>query len=66
MKLLDQDGLRAKGIPYSRVQIWRLEKRGDFPRRVQIGAARHGWAEHEVDAWISSRIAARDRDHTPA
>jgi prophage regulatory protein len=60
MKLLPYDDLRSRGIPYSKVQIWRLEKRGDFPRRVPLGPGRHAWAEDEVDSWIRSRIAARD------
>ena len=49
-----------KGIPYSKTQIWRLEKRGQFPRRVRIGAGRHGWVESEIDQFIADRIAARD------
>lgn len=61
MKLLSYDDLRlVKGIPYSKVQLWRLEKLEKFPKRVPMGPGRHGWAEHEIDAWIASRIAARD------
>jgi prophage regulatory protein len=61
MKLLSYDDLKpAKGIGYSKVQLWRLEKRGEFPKRVPLGGNRHGWAEHEIDAWIQARIAARD------
>jgi prophage regulatory protein len=60
MVLLDYDDLRARGIPYSRVHIWRLERAGDFPKRVPIGRARHGWLETEIDAWIKAKIAARD------
>jgi prophage regulatory protein len=61
MKLLSYDDLKpAKGIQYSKVQIWRLEKLGKFPKRIEIGPGRRAWAEHEIDAWIASRIAARD------
>jgi prophage regulatory protein len=60
MTLLDYDGLRARGIPYSRVHVWRLEKTGEFPKRVAIGRARHAWLETEVDAWIKAKVAARD------
>ena len=61
MKLLSYDDLRPlKGVPYSKVQLWRKEKVGDFPKRVPIGAGRHGWVESEIDEWIAARIAARD------
>jgi prophage regulatory protein len=63
MKLLTYDDLKPqKGIPYSKVQLWRLEKLSKFPKRIPMGAARHGWAEHELDAWIAERIAARDSE----
>ena len=61
MRLLSYDELKpTKGISYSKCQLWRLEKKGGFPKRVALGANRHGWAEHEVDAWIRERIAERD------
>jgi prophage regulatory protein len=61
MKLLAYDDLRpTKGIGYSKVQFWRLERVGKFPKRVPLGANRHGWADHEIDAWIAERIRARD------
>ena len=37
--------------------IWRQERAGDFPARVQItegGAV--GWYEDEVDRWINERV----------
>jgi len=38
MKLLCYDDLKpAKSIQYSKVQIWRLEKQGKFPKRIEIG-----------------------------
>lgn len=66
MTLLDYDGLRARGIPYSRVHIWRLERAGNFPKRVPIGRARHGWLETEIDAWIKAKAAARDTSQDAA
>jgi prophage regulatory protein len=66
MVLLSYSDLRAKGIPYSTVHIWRLEKAGEFPKRVPIGRARHGWLETEIDAWIADRVAARDATEVAA
>jgi prophage regulatory protein len=61
MKILTYEDLRpVKGVPYSRVQLWRLEKQKRFPKRVTLGPGKHGWPEHEIDAWIESRIRARD------
>ena len=39
----------------SRVTIWRLEKRGMFPPRLQVGRNRTGWIEEEVKAWLNAR-----------
>jgi prophage regulatory protein len=43
---------------YSAVQIWRLERAGFFPKRVQLSPAGMavGWYEDEVSAWILSRV----------
>jgi len=39
--------------------IWRREKAGQFPRRIQITeSGLVGWYEDEVDLWISDRIRA--------
>ncbi|MBC2713983.1 MAG: AlpA family phage regulatory protein [Desulfobacteraceae bacterium] len=35
--------------------IWRLEKAGKFPKRLQLGDNSVGWLEHEVLEWIASR-----------
>lgn len=60
MQLLDHDGLRAKGIKYSKPQLWRLVKAGTFPAPIKLGAGRNAWVEDEIDRWIADRIAARD------
>jgi prophage regulatory protein len=63
MKLLAYADLKhVKGIGYSKVQIWRLEKVGEFPKRVPLGRARHAWLESEIDAWIGVRVRARQGD----
>ena len=43
-------------VPYSDTQIWRLEKKGEFPERVQLGPGAVAWFEDEVDAWIAERL----------
>lgn len=38
----------------SRSTIWRLERRGTFPRHRRISLNAVGWLEEEVDQWIRS------------
>ena len=45
-------------VALSDVQIWRLEKQGRFPRRIQLGANSVGWRLSEVMHWIEQRAAA--------
>lgn len=44
----------------SRSEIYRRIAAGDFPKPIKLGERASAWAEHEVTAWIASRIAARD------
>jgi prophage regulatory protein len=57
--ILYPDLKRLKGIPYCRDHLARLERRGKFPARVQVGERRVGWLEEEIDAYIAERVAAR-------
>lgn len=43
----------AKRTALSRVTIWRLEREGRFPKRVQLGTNSVAWVEAEVDEWIA-------------
>jgi prophage regulatory protein len=61
MRLLDYDGLRSKGIKWSKPHLWRKERAGEFPKRVPLGVRSHGWDEQEIDGWIAARKAARER-----
>ena len=50
-------------VPYSRVHILRLEKMGEFPRRIRLGPSptgRVGWRLSEIMQWIEERAAERD------
>jgi len=46
-------------VPYSASHIWRLERSGQFPQRVRLGANRVAWLKCEVDGWVESKLAAR-------
>jgi prophage regulatory protein len=61
MVLLEYSELRAKkGISFSKQHIWRLMKRGIFPRAIKPGLKENTWVEAEIDAYIEARMAARD------
>ena len=40
--------------------VYRLARRGQFPRPIKIGLHASAWLESEVDAFIVGRIAERD------
>ena len=42
----------------SNVTRWRMEKRGEFPRRRQISPNRVAYLESEVLEWMDSRPAS--------
>ena len=46
-------------VPLSHVTIWRMEKGGKFPKRVQIGGNAVGWLASEVNQWIKQKAAER-------
>jgi prophage regulatory protein len=48
-------------VPFSMVHVWRLEGRGEFPRRIRLGPNSVGWFADEVAAWCESRIRAGGR-----
>jgi prophage regulatory protein len=39
----------------SRSTIWRLERRGVFPKHRRLSANAVGWLEPEIDEWVRSR-----------
>ena len=51
--------IRAKEVQnltgLSRTTLWRFENKGEFPRRVSLGASNVGWKLSEVQRWISER-----------
>ncbi len=46
----------------SRVTRWRLERRGDFPKRRQISPNAMGWLESELMSWMKARAEGKPFD----
>lgn len=42
------------GLGYT--SIYRLENKGEFPKRRQLSPGRVAWVKAEVEAWLASRI----------
>lgn len=42
-------------VGLSRTTIWRLEKSGQFPKRVRLGQNSVGRLKGDVDTWLESR-----------
>jgi prophage regulatory protein len=55
--LSKQNVLDRVGVNH--VTLWRMEKRGEFPKHVQISTGRVGWLESEVNAWIAALAEKR-------
>lgn len=43
-------------------QIYALTKKGNFPAQITISKRAVAWLDHEVHAWIESRVRASRGD----
>ena len=59
MRILSKRQLKEL-VLYSPQHVARLEKAGQFPKRVQLGPNRVGWVEDEVLDWLQSRLDRRE------
>ena len=57
-QLIDKKEL-TKLVKYSPQHIARLEKAGQFPKRLRLGQNRVAWLLSEVEDWIEERLAKR-------
>ena len=58
LKLLRFPAVRDR-TGLSRSTIWRLERRGEFPKHYRIAPNVVAWVEDDVAGWIEERTAAR-------
>jgi len=56
-RLLRFPAVRAR-TGLSRSTIWRLERRGAFPRHRRISPNAVAWLEQDVSEWIQSKVNA--------
>jgi len=49
-------------VGYSGSSIYEKIKAGEFPKPYPLGARAVGWLSDDVEAWIDSRIKAREEE----
>ena len=54
MRILNSNEV-VKKIGWSKVTVWRMERAGLFPKRINLSDRRVGWAESEIEDWLDSR-----------
>ena len=59
MRIVKAKDIKA-AVGYSPHWCIKLEKRGEFPRRVRLGPHSVGWLASEVDQWLASRTRVGD------
>jgi len=52
----------AEEINVSVQQIYKLVSKGTFPKPIKLGERGSGWVTSEVDAWLQSKVDARDEE----
>jgi prophage regulatory protein len=51
---------RKRLVPLSDTTVWRMERRGEFPRRINISSKRVAWRRGEIESWLAQREAERN------
>ena len=52
----------AAEINVSVPQVYKLVSLGRFPKPIKLGERGSGWLTTEIDAWLQSRVDARDEE----
>jgi prophage regulatory protein len=58
-RLLTFADLKARGIPWTRMHIGRLEADGKFPQHIDLAENSIAWFEDEIDDFLEAKAAAR-------
>ncbi|MED7820145.1 MULTISPECIES: helix-turn-helix transcriptional regulator [unclassified Francisella] len=66
MDTLNRKMMRIKEVEkltgISRTSIYRLGAKGEFPKHIKLSVNSSGWLASEVEAWLDSKIQARDAE----
>ena len=58
LKIIRKPAIFSK-VGLSDPTIWRLERIGEFPKRIKLSSNSVGWLSTEVDQWLQKKAAAR-------
>ena len=50
----------VKLVSLSTASIYRLMKKGDFPKQIKLSERSSGWMLSEVEQWLDDKINSRD------
>ncbi len=45
----------VKILSVSRPTLWRMEKKGELPKRRKISTGSVGWLEKDIEEWLENR-----------
>ncbi len=45
----------AKMLSVSLPTLWRMEKRGELPKKIQISERTVGWLKSDIQEWLESK-----------
>jgi hypothetical protein len=60
MKFISFLQLRDRGIPHSRITVWRREREHRFPKRTRFGTKDFGWPDSVIDCYLTALAAGHD------
>jgi predicted DNA-binding transcriptional regulator AlpA len=59
LTLITYEQFPSYGIKLSKQSIYRLEREGVFPRRINVTPRTSAWSEEEILAYLEQRAALR-------
>ena len=64
--ILEFDEVQREAGNVSRTTLWRMWRKGNFPKPIQISPGRVGWLESEVNEWKVARSSLRHTERKAA
>ena len=52
----------AEYVNVSKSQIYKLVQQGRLPKPIKLGERGSAWLVSEIDAWLQSKVDARDEE----
>lgn len=65
LRFIGFDGLKVKGITFSKAHLRRLMSRHKFPPPIYLSQRRMAWPEHVIHAWMEAKWKEAQARETP-